>query len=109
MESAKADQRRANRRPGHSETLDQRELRHALAGLDLSDRVHHADRGAIGDRQRRGLFETHRIGNPDELMRLGAAEFGKTAVLGLAHQAALDAVDRIDQNAIAVEMNGVGR
>ncbi len=71
-----------------------------LAGLDLADGVHHANRGAIGDRQRGRLLKADAFRNLDELMRLGAAEFGEAAVLGLAHQAAFDAVDRIDQHAI---------
>ena len=41
------------------------------------------------------------IGEGDVLVRARAAQLGQAAVNRLAHQAALDPVDRIDQHAVA--------
>src|SRR5260370_13732056 len=82
----------------HADTAAGAEDQHLLAGLDLADGVHHADGGAIGDRQRRRLLETNRVGNPPQLTRLGAADFGGTAVLRLSHHATSARIARTHSN-----------
>ena len=63
---------------------------------------HHAQCRAVGDGQCRRIGEADAVGNPDELVGARPAEFGQAAMHRLAHQAAFDPVDRIDQHAVAL-------
>src|SRR5262249_14676506 len=73
---------------------------HALTLLDGLVGDQHAVRGAVGNRQRSGLLETHARGHGDELIGGNEAVFRHAAIEHLAHQALL-LVDRIDQHAVA--------
>jgi hypothetical protein len=71
-----------------------------LAGFDGAMRDQHAVRGAVGDRQRRGVFEAHAVRHRHQLLGGDAAIFRHAAVEHFAHQAFLF-VDRVDQHAVA--------
>ena len=62
---------------------------------------HHAVGRAVGHRQRGGLLEADAVGDADELRRAHAAALREPAVHGLAHQAAADPIDRVDEDAVA--------
>ena len=77
------------------------EDQHGLAGPDLPARHHHAVRGAVGDRQCRGLSEADGVIKPDQHVGRHANILCQAAVKGFAEQSAIDAVDRIDEDAVA--------
>ena len=73
---------------------------HFVAGFHGAVRDQHAVRGAVGDRQRRGIFEADAGRHRHQLVGGDAAIFRHAAVEHLAHQAFL-LVDRVDQHAVA--------
>ncbi|CFU02379.1 Uncharacterised protein [Bordetella pertussis] len=74
---------------------------HLFAGLHLADGVHHPIGRAESHRQRGRLLVADAVRNADQLVLARLAQFGQAAVHGLAHQAALGPVDRVDQHAVA--------
>ncbi len=72
---------------------------HPLAGLHLPLGQHHAMRRAVGYRQGGGIGKTDPIGDANELVYSSSAALGQAAMDRLAHEAAFDAVNRVEQQA----------
>jgi hypothetical protein len=73
-----------------------------LALGHLSVGRHHAQCRAVGHGEGGSIREGHAVGNADQLVCAGSAQLGEPAMHRLAHQAAFDPIDRIDEHTIAL-------
>src|SRR5215471_5417019 len=85
----------------HSDTSRGTQNQDFLASLDLSVAYHHPAGRSVSHRQGGSLLEAHGIRNTNELVRAYATAFSQASVDRLADKAALNSIDRVDQNAIA--------
>ena len=79
------------------------ENQHFFTGLHAADRVHHAQRCPVRDRQARRIFVRDAVRQRDQVMRRHFAELGEPAVRHLADQpGVVDSIHGIDQHPVAL-------